>query len=304
MRTVNTAAAVRVACKSAREHAGGLELSPRDRDQERAARADPARLGRREQAAVKAADHEHEQRKRGPDVAQRPEPLAPAAGRARRQKARPQDADGGDRQHVHRDREQARKNAGDEQLADVLLGDEAVDGEHRRGRKDGAERAAGGDHARGEGLRIVVSPHLGIGDGGEGCGGRDRRAADRGEAGAGRDRRQAQPAPPMPDEAVGRPEQFAAHAGSRDKRAHEQEHRDDAERVVGDRPHRGLPDHLQRRLEADDRGVAGHADQAHRHPDRNAEQNQREQRDEAERGRRIGTHRPALIPAPWRSDRG
>ena len=213
-------------------------------------------------------------------------------------------ADGGDRQHVHRDREHARKDAGDEQFPDVLLGDEAVDGEHGRGRKDRAERAAGGDHAGGEGLRIIVSPHLGIGDGREGGGGRDGRTADRREAGAGGDRRQTQSAPPVPDETVGGAEQFAAHAGSRNKSAHEQEHRDDAEGVVGDRPHRRLSDHLQRGLEADDRGIAGHADKPHRHPDGDAQQNQSEQSDEAERGRRIGAHRLGLIRAPWRSGRG
>ena len=44
---------------------------------------------------------------------------------------------------------------GDEQLADVLLGDEAIDGKHGRGRKNRAERPAGGDHAGGEGLRAA-----------------------------------------------------------------------------------------------------------------------------------------------------
>ena len=43
------------------------ELAARNADEERAAGADAARLGRREQAAVKSPDHEYEQQQRGPD---------------------------------------------------------------------------------------------------------------------------------------------------------------------------------------------------------------------------------------------
>ena len=55
----------------------------------------------------------------------------------------------------------ARHDAGDEQLADVLLGDQAVDREHGRGRDHDAERAAGRDHAGGEATadsRSAASP--------------------------------------------------------------------------------------------------------------------------------------------------
>ena len=138
-------------------------------------------------------------------------------------------------------------DAGDEQLADVLLGDDAVDREHGRRRQHGAERAAGGDHAGGEGLRIVVAAHLRIGDGRERGGGRHRRAGNRGKAGAGGDGGDAEAAAEMADESVGGPEQLAAHAGVRHERAHQQEHRDDAEGVVGHRAHRGVADDLQRR---------------------------------------------------------
>ena len=123
------------------------------------------------------------------------EPLAPRNGAApagrKPGRSRPMMHD---RQHVHRSGEQAGNDAGDEQLADVLLGDDAVDREHRRRRQHGAERAAGGDHAGGERLRIVVAAHLRIGDGREGRGGRDRRAGDRGKAGAGGDGGDAEPA--------------------------------------------------------------------------------------------------------------
>ena len=93
----------------------------------------------------------------------------------------------------------------------------------------------------------------------------------------------AMPRPPRrwPTKPVGRPEQLAAHAGARDERAHQQEHRDHAERVVGDGAHRGLADHLQRRRAADEIAEATDPDETHRHADRHAQQHQREQHDEA-----------------------
>ena len=51
-------------------------------------------------------------------------------------------------------REDAGQDAGHEQLADVLLGDDGVDRQHRRGRQHRAQRAAGRDDAGGEGLRV------------------------------------------------------------------------------------------------------------------------------------------------------
>ena len=92
----------------------------------------------------------------------------------------------------------------------------------------------------------------------------------------------------MADEGVGGAEQLAAHAGARDERAHQQEHRDHAERIVGDDPHRGLADHFQCRLAADQVAEAADADQAHRHADRHAQQHQCEQHDEADDGNGVG----------------
>ena len=265
-------------------------------DDERAGRAHAGRFGRGEQAAIDAADHEREQQQRRPDVLQRGQPLRPGRALARRQEARPRIADQRDGDHVHGDREHARQDAGDEQLADVLLGDQAVDRKHRRRRDHDAERAAGRDHAGRERLRIVEAPHLRIGDPREGRRGRDRRAADRGKAAAGRDGRDAEPAAQMAEEGVGGAEQLAAHAGGGGERAHQQEHRHDGEIEVGHRPHRGLADHLERRPAADDVAEAGDADQAHRHADRHAQQHQHEQRDEPDDGDGIGAHAARLIP--------
>ena len=101
----------------------------------------------------------------------------------------------------------------------------------------------------------------------------------------------------MADETVGGAEQIAAHAGIGHERAHQQEHRDDAEGVVGHRAHRGLADQLERRRAADQVAEAGDADEAHRHADRHAQQHQREQRDKAEDGDGVGAHR-ALLTRP------
>ena len=260
-------------------------------DEEGAAGAGAGRLGRGEQAAVKAADDEDEQEQRRPDVAQRFEALLPRAARPGRQEVRPHPADDGDRHHVHHHGEDAGDDAGDEQLADVLLGDQAVDREHGRRRDHDAERAAGRDHAGRERLRIAVAAHLRIGDARERRGGRDRRAADRGEAAAGRDGGDAEPAAQMAEEGVGGAEQLAAHARRGRERAHQQEQRDDREIEVGHRPHRGVADVLERRPAADEIGEAADADEAHRHADRHAQQHQHEQRDEPDDGDGVGAHR-------------
>jgi hypothetical protein len=83
--------------------------------------------------------------------------------------------------------------------------------------------------------------------------------------------------------------------GVRDEGAHQQEHRDDAELIVGDGAHRHLADQLQRRRAAGQVGIARDADQPHRHADRHAQQHQREQGDEAQDGDGIGAHRSAAL---------
>ena len=95
----------------------------------------------------------------------------------------------------------------------------------------------------------------------------------------------------MADERIGGAEQFAAHPGIGNKRAHQQEHRDDAEGVVGHRAHRGVTDDFQRRIAVDQIGKAGHADEPHRHADRHAQQHQHEQRDKPQDRDRVAAHR-------------
>ena len=60
----------------------------------------------------------------------------------------------------------------------------------------------------------------------------------------------------------------------------------DAERVIGDGAHRRLADELQRGIAVDQPRVAADTDERHRHADGDAQQHEREQRNEAERARR------------------
>jgi hypothetical protein len=133
-----------------------------------------------------------------------------------------------------------------------------------------------------------VPAHLRIGHGREGGGGRDRGATDCGKAGAGEDGGEAEATAQVADEGVGGTEQLAAHARRGDECAHQQEHRDHAECVVGHRAHRRLADQLQRGPRADDHAKAGDADEAHGHADRHAQEHQREQHDEADDGDGVG----------------
>jgi hypothetical protein len=87
---------------------------------------------------------------------------------------------------------------------------------------------------------------------------------------------------------------LAAHARGGGERSHQQEQRDDREAVVGDGPHRSVADIFQRRRPAHDVGEAAHADQAHGHADRHAQQHQHEQGDETQDRNRVGTHRKDL----------
>ena len=135
-------------------------------DDEGAAGAGAGRLGRGEQAAVEAADDEDEQEQHRPDVAQRGRGARSRSSRSpARQEARAARQPISVMVIMYMDTaSRPGDDAGDEQLADVLLGDEAVDREHRRGRDHDAERAAGRDHAGGERLRVAVAAHLRIGD--------------------------------------------------------------------------------------------------------------------------------------------
>ncbi len=219
------------------------------------------------------------------------QPLGPGGALGRRAGRRVAPGDPADRGHHQRRAHQARQHAGGEELADVGLGDDAVDDHDRRRRDHDAQRAAGRDDAGGQVGRIAVPLHLRIGHLGHRRRGGDRRAADRAEAGAGDDGGVGQPAAHMADEGEGSAEQLVRQPGTGDEVAHQDEQRHHAQRVG----EAAVVDHL-RGAGRGGRPAAQQpqpdiADEAHREGQRQAQQRQQEDRTEAEQrlGHEVGT---------------
>ena len=189
---------------------------------------------------------------------------------------------GGDREDVEADADDARDDAGDEQLADVGRGHDAVDHHDHARRNEDAERAAGGDRAGGEAVGVAVAPHRRHRHLGHGRRRRHARAGHRGKAAAGGDRRHRQAAAAVAEERVGAIVELLAEAGAIDEAAHEDEQRQHRE-IVGDRGLvTGLSDHRQRGMPVGEIGKAGKADESHAEGDRRAEEQQRKDGDETD----------------------
>ena len=136
---------------------------------------------------------------------------------------------------VEQRRHQARDQRRLEQLGDVLLGRDGIDHQDDRGRDQDAERAADRDRAGGKAAVVLVAQQLRQRRPAEGGGGRDRRAADRAE------RRAGARSPPSPARRAGARRQRSAARNSAvrqarllGERAHQDEQRNDRERVVGE----------------------------------------------------------------------
>ncbi len=253
-----------------------------EREEEGARCADARALGGREDAAVDAAQHHDDEQGDAPDAAQRGPALGPAGALAGGPGGWIAPGDPGDADHQQGRAQQAGQHAGGEELADVRLGDDAVD-HHDGGRRNhDAERAAGGDDAGGEVVGVAVALHRRVGDAAHRGSGGDGRAADGSEARAGDDRGVRQAAAHMADEAVGGAEQLVREPGAGDEVAHQDEQRHDAQRVG----EAGLEDHLRGAGEAgrpaSQQAEADHAHQAHREGQRHAQRRKREDGEEAE----------------------
>ena len=125
----------------------------------------------------------------------------------------------------------SRNDAGGEQLADIGLGEDAVDHHDDRRRDQDSERAAGGDRAHGKCVLVPILAHRGVRHLGEGRGGGNRRTADRAKARAGDDRGHRKPAPLVAKEAIGRVIEFLRHPRVGDEVAHQDEQRHHRKRV-------------------------------------------------------------------------
>ena len=185
--------------------------------------------------------------------------------------------------HHQRRAQQAGQHAGGEQLADVRLGDDAVDHHDRRRRDHDAQRAAGGDDAGRQVVGVAELLHRRVGDLAHRRRGGDRRAADRAEAGAGEHRRVRQAAAHVADERIGGAEQLVRQPGAGDEVAHQDEQRHHATACRRSRSRRP-PAPRWRRVAAQPRirPEADEADEAHREGQRHAQQREHEDRGEAE----------------------
>ena len=257
-------------------------------------------LGRCEPAQVDAADDQREHREHGPDPRQRPPPFGHRHGRARAARLRMAPHVQRDGHHVARRREQPRHDGGEEQLGDVLLGQDRVDHEDDRRREEDAEGAAGGKGRGGEAAGVALPPKLGQNAtlahrrrGGE------RGAADRAEPRAGTDGGHRHPPPRRcPHPAFRGTKQRCRHARQGRELPHQQEHRNDRQRVAGE-GRVGLA------LEAGEEDVrpaerevqpAEPAEQ-HREPHRCAQEDQQQQHREGEEAERQRAHRSVFAPS-------
>ena len=195
----------------------------------------------------------------------------------------------GDDPHRH-DVEPGEHEARDErrriELDQRLLGDDRIDRDQHRGRNQHVERAGRGHRAGREGRVVAVPPHLRDRDLRERRRGRDRRAADRAEQRAGADRGIRQRAADAGEHRVAGLEQLGRHVAARGDRAHQDEQRNDRQRIGAGELIGHEAEHLQRRRPAVDRGVAEEARGRERHRDRHAQEDQHQQQGDAEQADR------------------
>ena len=190
-------------------------------------------------------------------------------------------------QHRECDGEQnARDDAGDEQVADRGLRQDAEQDEQQARRDEHAEDGAAGDDADGEARIVAVAQHLGHRDLGEDRGRGDRGAGDGREHGVGGDGRDAEAAAQASEQMKGDLVGVAPDVGDADQKPHQHKKRDDAEFVAAEAFRRGERQHLAGHLEiAAYQPDAAEGDERQRHADVDADIDQHQDgddRDEAD----------------------
>ncbi len=128
-----------------------------------------------------------------------------------------------DRDDIGTRQQQARDDAGQEHIADRLLGDEGVDDHHHARRDDHAEHRGAGHHADGKALRIIEADHLRHGYAREHRGRRDRGAGDGGKGGVGGHRGDAETAAQPAEQLIGDLIDVGAETGLADDHPHHHE---------------------------------------------------------------------------------
>ena len=237
---------------------------------------------RGERADVDAADGEGHDEHHRTGAAERRHAFGHGGARTGRAKVRAIVREDGDGDDEERRQQQAGEEAGEQQPADRLLGEDAIDDERCARRDENPERAAGRDRAGRKAVIVLVALHLGQADLAHGDRRRDARSRDGGKAGAGHDRRGGKAAAPMADPCIGRAEQRTAHAGRRREIAHQHEQRNDREIVIG-RVGIGIrAKGHQRLLRPVEYGESDAAHEQHGDADGHAQRQQAEHREDAE----------------------
>ena len=238
-------------------------------------------LGRRHDAEIEPADDAEDQDPDRPHLGQRTPPLTPGDGLLeRRRQLGTQLAAHDDHRGVDQRGHKPGQDAGDEQLGNRNLGEDAVEHEADRRRDHRPQRSGAGDDAGRQPLVVAVARHLGDGDAAHGRGGGDRRAGGgrkprAGEVGGDREpaRQSAEPHTPGA-------EQRRADARMVGHRAHQQEHRDRRKRPMGGEVEGLGLQHAGGHAPALELADADHGDQQQGQPDRKPEHDQHQQRAE------------------------
>ena len=210
--------------------------------------------------------------------------LCPCAALAGRTRLRVSPGVDHDRAHIQQGPQQAGQHSGDEQLADVGLGHDAVDHEGHTGRNHDAQSPGRGDAAGGQRIAVAVALHLGVGHTRHGgrCGqaaatnGRKTRA---GQHGGNR-----QAATQMPHKTVGGAVQLARNVRLVDQVAHENEQRHHRERIVVDGAEGRFTHHEQGRAPTQDTQAPDHARDQHGHGNGHFQGNQAQHHGHGDQG--------------------
>ena len=239
--------------------------------------ADGRGLDRGEGAGIDAADGNHDHADQRHRLAQPGQFFAQRhlrAARTCRRIQRRNDGDGGNEQHHQ---QKAGQDAGHEQAADGLLGQDGIDDKAGRGRDQKAKRAPRRHRAGGQRVAVTQPLHFRQGDLADGDGSRHRRPRDRRKQRAADHRGRGKPAPKASDPCECRVIKAARKPRLRGHVAQQDEHRHDDQRIVRDRAIAFGQQDRARRAAAFKEIKPAIADRQHRECDRGAQHHEAEQ---------------------------
>ena len=159
-------------------------LINKEGDEQAVHRADRRRLRRREDADIDAADDQNRQEQAPGRMLQHVEPFLPGRRWLGRHAV---GTKYDDIQDEESGQDQSGNDSGNEQAADGFAGDGPEQDHRNAGRDQDAERAAAGDQAQNQFLRITARDHFRDSHHADGDGGRDAGAGNGGKGGAGHD---------------------------------------------------------------------------------------------------------------------